>query len=74
MDPLSWPANYELNNDLVTVSKDTGRIWVPPNKDIRREVMAAHHDGKIVGHLGMEGTLELVQRKYWWKDMAGFIR
>jgi hypothetical protein len=71
-DPLEWPRGYELNEELVLVSKDTGKIWVPPSEDLRREVLSMHHDGKIAGHLGTAGTLELVGRKYWWTDLAKF--
>jgi hypothetical protein len=34
-DPLEWVPGYELNNDLVLVSKDTGRIWVPPLEEVQ---------------------------------------
>ena len=60
LDPTQWPRGYELNDDLVLISKETGRIWVPPDEQLRREILAMHHDGKIAGHLGMEGTLEMV--------------
>jgi len=76
-DPVQWPAGYELNDDLVLVSKETGRIWVPPDEQVRREVLATHHDGRIAGHLGTLGTLgtlELVGWKYWWKDIIEFTR
>ena len=73
-DPLEWPKGYELNEEMVLASKDTGRIWVPPNEDLRREVLATHHDGKIAGHLGTTGTLELVSRKYWWAELVDFTR
>ena len=74
IDPLQWPSCYELNDDLVLESKDTGRIWVPPDKQIHREILASHHDGKIAGHLGTVGTLELVSRKYWWDGLVDFAR
>jgi len=74
MDPLDWLNGYKLNDDLVLESKDTGRIWVPPNEQLQGEVLATHHDGRIAGHLGMEGTLELVTQKYWWKDIIGFTK
>ena len=74
VDPLEWPRGYELNEELVLVLKETGKVWVPPDEELRREVLAAHHDGKIAGHLGMAGTLELVGRKYWWTDMVDFTR
>src|SRR5258706_6557113 len=34
-DPLQWPTDYELNDKLILVSKDTGRIWVPPEEQLR---------------------------------------
>jgi hypothetical protein len=33
MDPLRWPPGYELNNNLVLASKETGQIWVPASED-----------------------------------------
>ena len=74
IDPLQWPPKYELNDDLVLVSQGTGHIWVPPDEQLRREVLASHHDGKIAGHLGMAGTLELVGRKYWWDNIIEYTR
>ena len=35
VDPEEWPANYELNDELVLVSKETGRIWVPDDEEIK---------------------------------------
>ena len=74
LDPLQWPARYELNDELVLESKESGRIWVPPDEQLRRDIVASHHDGKISGHLGTSGTLELLNRKYWWKDIVDFTR
>jgi hypothetical protein len=33
IDPLEWPRGYELNDELVLASKDTGRVWVPPHDE-----------------------------------------
>jgi hypothetical protein len=73
-DLLDWAPGYKLNDDLVLVSRDTGRIWVPPLEEICQEVVQAHHDSHITGHLGTSGTLELVAQKYWWKDIASYVR
>jgi hypothetical protein len=45
MDPLEWPKNYELNDEVVLVSKNTGQIWVPLNEELRQEVVVSHPDG-----------------------------
>ena len=60
IDPLQWPQAYKLNDNLVLASRETGHIWVPPDNQLWREILASHHDRKIVGHLGTAGTLELV--------------
>jgi hypothetical protein len=59
---------------MVLVLKETGRIWILPNEQLWREVLAAHHDGQITGHLGMSRTLELVGRKYWWEEIVAFTK
>jgi hypothetical protein len=74
INPLQWPTAYELNDNLVLTSRETGRIWVPPDEQLHREVLASHHDRKIAGHLGTAGTLELVSWKYWWNDIIEFTR
>jgi hypothetical protein len=58
----------------VLMSKNMGLIWVPPNEELQREIIFAHHDGWIAGHLGMEGTLEMVTQKFWWNQIADFVK
>jgi hypothetical protein len=60
LDPMGWAPGYELNGKLILVSTSTGRIWVPPSEELHCEVVRAHHNSKITGHLGTSGTLELV--------------
>ena len=74
IDPLQWPRAYELNDDLVLASRETRHIWVPPDNQLRCKILASHHDGKIAGHLGTAGTLELVTRKYWWDNIIKFTK
>jgi hypothetical protein len=38
--PLDCQKGYELNEELVLVPSDTGRIWVPPDEDLQREILA----------------------------------
>jgi hypothetical protein len=39
-----------------------GKIYVPPTADIRRKIVALHHDSHVAGHPGRWKTLELVTR------------
>jgi transposase InsO family protein len=50
-----------------------GKIYVPKNRDLRRRIVAQHHDTRIAGHAGRWKTLELVSRNYWWPQMSRYI-
>ncbi|WP_461384568.1 integrase zinc binding domain-containing protein, partial [Devosia indica] len=43
------------------------KLWVP--QELRMKVLTEGHDNQISGHLGIERTLELMSRKYYWNDM-----
>ena len=49
------------------------RIYVPPDENLRREVVKLHHDPPVMGHPGIQKTMELVQRTYIWDGMRKFI-
>ena len=49
------------------------RIYIPPDEALRREVVKLHHDPPVMGHPGVQKTLELVQRNYIWDGMRKFI-
>ena len=34
IDPFQWPKVYELNDNLVLASWETGHIWVPPDDQL----------------------------------------
>jgi hypothetical protein len=42
-----------------------GRIYVPPDSDLRHRIVSLCHDTKVAGHAGRFKTLELVSRNYW---------
>ena len=41
-----------------------GKIYVPKDQDLRRRIVAQHHDTRIAGHAGRWKTLELVSQNY----------
>jgi transposase InsO family protein len=47
-----------------------GKIYVPKDLDLRRRIMAQHHDTRVAGHAGRWKTLELISRNYWWPQMS----
>jgi len=50
-----------------------GKIYVPRNTDLQRQVVSLCHDTKVAGHPGCWKTLELVSRNYWWPQMSRYI-
>lgn len=43
-----------------------GKVYLP--ESIRTSVLAQNHDDPLAGHFGVEKTLELLQRKYYWPN------
>ena len=41
-------------------------IYLPPDEDLRADIIQAHHDTPIAGHPGRYKTEELITRTYWW--------
>jgi hypothetical protein len=50
-----------------------GRIVVPDNKELKRDLIAAFHDSPIAGHPGQQRTLELISCRYYWPGMRSKI-
>jgi len=46
-----------------------GKLAVPPNLTVKREIMRVVHEGLITGHPGRDETIAQTQRSYWWPDM-----
>ncbi|TPX36818.1 hypothetical protein SeLEV6574_g07991, partial [Synchytrium endobioticum] len=47
---------------------------ITDNKDRQLEVKRLYHDHPLAGHFGFKKTLDLIQRKYWWKNMLKDIK
>ena len=50
-----------------------GKVYVPKNMELRRQIVEAHHDTPVAGHPGRWKTLELVSRNYWWPGISRYI-
>jgi hypothetical protein len=50
-----------------------GCIYVPDATDLRRRIIAQHHDSLIAGHPRRWKTLELISQSYWWPNMSCMI-
>ena len=59
---------WQLQEGLVTWKN---RVYVPTNKEIRGQMIEIHHSW---GHPGIDKTLELMTRNYWWPGMKKDIQ
>ena len=50
-----------------------GRAVVPPDEDLRREILRNAHDHRTAGHPRIKKTLLTVIRNYWWPKMGEFV-
>lgn len=64
-------AEYTLDNGLLFYE---GRIMVPANDDIKRDILTLCHDEPTAGHFGIHKTYELVSRSYYWPHLRQFVK
>ena len=51
-----------------------GKIYVPNNKKLSKEILKEHHDPADIGHPGQYRMLELLKRTYWWPELKEDIK
>ena len=51
-----------------------GLVYVPPDDELRRRVLQAHHDTQFAGHPGQAKTLELLLRNYYWPTIKSDVQ
>uniref|UniRef100_A0A0W0EU18 Integrase catalytic domain-containing protein n=1 Tax=Moniliophthora roreri TaxID=221103 RepID=A0A0W0EU18_MONRR len=64
-------SDWEINDSLIRYK---GRVYVPDDVVLRREITRTIHEGQPFGHPGQFGTLDLIQWDYWWPGMAKFVK
>ena len=50
-----------------------GKVYIPKDEELRKEITYLHHNTSILGHLGCWKTLELVMRNYWWPGISKYV-
>jgi len=46
-------------------------LWVP--KGLVQRIMESEHNTKVAGHMGLDKTIKLIRRKFWWPKMNEWI-
>ena len=47
-----------------------GKVWIPSDPSLRKLIMESEYDSRVAGHMGMDNTMELVDRNFYWPEMA----
>ena len=72
-----WFADSANTSSLVLDEgiwyNESGRIVVPDLDDLRQQIMTDFHATPYAGHMGVNKTLKLVSRYYWWPGMGSQI-
>ena len=65
------PEGVQLRDEL---PYHEDKVYVPDDASIKAQILTLYHDSLMAGHLGQQGTLDLVSRMYWWPGMANYVK
>lgn len=72
--PRSLVKNLQEWNYEDGIISFRGKIYVPADDNLRRDIVKLHHDSLVVGHPGRYKTYKLLSREFWWPGMSVFVR
>jgi hypothetical protein len=61
---VKWTTEAYPNGTLALFYD--GRIYIPDDLELRRQIVADHHDTSLAGHLGILATTRSVRTSYYW--------
>ena len=47
-----------------------GKIWVPNDQALKKFTFESEHDCMVAGQMGMDKTVEMIGRNFYWPGMA----
>ena len=51
-----------------------GRLYVPIDKQLRKQIMEQYHDASVAGHQEVQKTLERLRRTWFWPGMLQQVK
>ena len=57
------PRNWQLKDDILYYKN---RLYIPNNNELKTEIVKGCHDSHVAEHFGMEKTIEIVTRDFYW--------
>jgi len=85
---LEWLSREAMLKDLITRGKELptnwqyrdgfpyfkNRLYIPANDAVKTKIAKGCHDSKVAGHFGMEKTIEIITRDFYWKGLTEWIK
>ena len=72
--PQLFPTMELRDGYLYECSTERARLCVPRINSVLTKVLSIVHDVPFAAHLGVDKTLERLQRKFYWPRMRRFVR
>ena len=84
---LEWLSREATLKDLITRNKELPTNWqysdgfsyfknqlyIPANDALKTKIAKGCLDSKVAGHFGMERTIEIITRDFYWKGLTEWI-
>ena len=64
--------DWNIDNDSGLVMYHN-KVYVPDDLELCWDICKAYHDTPATGHPGIQATLELIRRNFWWPGMYTFV-
>jgi len=73
VSPTNWTLEPSGEDSSTPFLFYNGRLYVPDELDLRRQVVSDHHDTPTAGHPGVLATCRSVRTSYWWPGLSSFV-
>jgi len=81
---LDWLSREATLKDVITRGKELPTNWqykdgfsyfknwlyIPADNALKTKIAKGGHDSKVAGHFGMEKTIEIITRDFYWKGLT----
>jgi hypothetical protein len=48
-------------------------VWIPEDQALRQNILLKNHDNPIGGHYGVDRTVDILKRKYYWPGLRANV-
>ena len=73
LGPHSMKKGLQEWNDKEGLVLHRGKIYVPQNEQLRRDIIKMNHDNLAAGHPGQRGTLTSVGQEFTWPGISNTV-